>query len=100
MKAQIRNGITHHYVPRSNNQIMIERLVHANAAVSKLTIMGITVLEINIEDRRPVIWVQNSVRCTQLNGATMITRVGPVGREKVMVAPLDKCQVQWMVRGH
>lgn len=88
------------FVPSSNNKIMIERLIHANAAVSKLASMGITVLEINIEDRRPVVWVQNSVRCTQLNGATMITRIGPVGREQIMVAPLDKCQVQWLVRGH
>lgn len=88
------------FVPRSNNAMIIERLFHADTAVKRLARMGITVLEISIEDRRPVIWVQNSVRCTQLNGATMITRVGPVGREKVMVAPLDKCQVQWMVRGH
>lgn len=88
------------YVPRTNNQIIIERLFHADVAVKKLASMGLTVLGINIEDRRPIIWVQNSKACSQLNGGVMVTRVGPLGREQVMVAPLDKCQVQWMVRGN
>lgn len=85
---------------RARNDQVIEQLAQVRMAISRLVHMGLTILSVSIEDRRPCIRVQNSPRCSELHGAAMILRNTPMGRERVMVAPVGSCQVEWVERGH
>lgn len=89
-----------HSTARARNDQVIEQLAQVRLAVSRLVHMGLTILSVSIEDRRPCIRIQNSPRCADLQGAAMILRNGQCGRERVMVAPLGSCQVEWIERGH
>lgn len=89
-----------HHSARSRNDQVIEQLAQVRLAISRLMHMGLTILSVSIEDRRPCIRIQNSPRCAELHGGAMIMRNGPLGRERIMVAPVGSCQVEWIERGH
>lgn len=91
------------------NAHMLDQLTCAQLAVAKLVREGFTVLSVHVEHHRPTIWIQNCAWCGELEGAVMIWRPDPFGAcphcgkahfENVMAAPLEGCQVQWIVRGH
>lgn len=82
------------------NVHMLNALALVRCCVGRLVREGFTVISVNIEQRKPVLWIQRCARCDDLNGAAMISRRDAVGAESIMVAPLDGCQVQWRVGWH
>lgn len=82
------------------NEHVVKSLAQAHRCVAALARDGFTVLSARIEGRKPIVWVQNSARCAQLDGGMMLRRSGPVGPEITMAAERDGCQVQWLVVGH
>ena len=84
----------------AQNEHMLDALALAQMCSAKLIREGFTVLSVHVEQHRPVIWIQNCAWCGELEGAVMIRRRGPFGIEQIMAAPLEGCQVQWIVRGH
>lgn len=82
------------------NVHMLNALALVRCCVGRLVRDGFTVISIHIEQFKPVIWIQRSARCDELNGAAMISRAAAFGTENIMVAPLDGCQVQWRVGWH
>ena len=82
------------------NVHMLDQLDIAYMCATKLVREGFTVLSVHVEHHRPVVWIQNGSLCGELEGAVMIRRPGPHGIENIMAAPLEGCQVQWIVRGH
>jgi hypothetical protein len=83
-----------------HNAHMLDHIACAQLAAAKLIREGFTVLSLHVEHHRPVIWIQNCAWCGELEGAVMISRPGPFGPERIMVAVIEGCQVQWIVRGH
>lgn len=82
------------------NLHVLNMLALARVCVAELVREGFTVLSVNVEHHRPVIWIQNCVRCGDLESAAMIRRRDAFGIESIMAAPLDGCQVQWRVGWH
>lgn len=82
------------------NVHMLNALALVRCCVGRLVREGFTVISINIEQRKPVIWIQCCARCDELKGAAMISRPAAFGTENIMVALLDGCQVQWRVGWH
>lgn len=82
------------------NLHMLNTLALVRCCVGRLVRNGFTVVSIHIEQRKPVIWILRCAQCDELKGAAMITRRGRFGVERIMVAPLDGCQVQWRVGWH
>jgi hypothetical protein len=77
-----------------------EGFAKAQDALDRLQAAGITVLRVEIGDRRPVIRVQNSARLDSLYGVTYRREPSPLGPVLTKAAILEDCQVQWTVRGH
>ncbi|HID48852.1 MAG TPA: hypothetical protein EYP40_04415 [Chromatiales bacterium] len=84
----------------SQNDHILSSTAAAHRCALKLAEDGYTVLSVLIEHRNPVVWVQNCAKCSRLRGASMVRRMGPLGRETIMATQLHGCQVQWVVRGH
>lgn len=82
------------------NHHISECLIKARRALNVLEALGMTVLMIHVEHRKPNIWIANSGKCSQLRGAPACHRHGVNGYETVWVAALEDCQIQWVVRGH
>ena len=102
-------GSTHLLDIGEQNVHMLDQLDSAYMCAAKLVRAGFTVLSVHVEHHRPVVWIQNGSLCGEIEGAVMIRRPGPLGVcphcgkghfENVMAAPLEGCQVQWIVRGH
>lgn len=82
------------------NEHVVRSLVQAQHCITALAREGFTVLGARIEGHKPVVWVQNSARCAQLDGGMMLRRSGPGGPQVTMAADRDGCQVQWLVVSH
>lgn len=81
------------------NDYIAHQVEKVATAVPALAAQGFTVLSVHIAERNPVIWVQRSPRCERLKGAWRVLRAVGQGREAVMAAPYEGCQVQWLERG-
>lgn len=81
------------------NKLMLDTLSDAYRASLELSEQGLTVLNVRIDGRNPIILIKNSARCKALHGTSAAVRSGPKGREQMMVAVVKGCQVQWVVRG-
>lgn len=79
----------------TQNDHILDRMQQAELAVEQLVARGFTVLSVKVEDRNPLIWIQHSARCNQLDGGVHVITQGPRGREEVMAATFEGCQVQW-----
>lgn len=85
---------------QQNNDFILGRLHAAEVCVKWLKERGFAILSVEIAGRNPVVWIQNSSRCQQLSSALLIRRQGLYGTQRVMVAVVEGCQVQWKTSGH
>lgn len=74
-------------------------MVAAHQCVARLMREGFTVLAVHVGNRNPRIVIQSSARCERLRGAVAIRMCARDGRQSVMVAELEGCQVQWTEKG-
>ena len=84
----------------SQNQHIQRSVNHTQKAVDWLINNEFTILSVYAEGFRPIIWIQNETRCSELNGGMMVSRSTPIGPETIMAAIVNECQVQWVIRGH
>lgn len=82
----------------NQNDLISARLFQAADAVKGLLKMGLSVLYTRVENRRTVIGLRQPPR-GQLHGAPTVMRGTTQGREYVMAAPYQGCQVQWTEKG-
>lgn len=82
------------------NRHMLDSLASAYRAAQALVDDGYTVLDVTVGKRNPLVIIQNCGRCHKLRGVSATRRVGPLGREQVMVAMVHGAQVEWVVRGN
>ena len=82
------------------NKHILDTLTSAYRAALHLAEEGFTVLDVRIGTRNPRVFIQNCGRCRKLRGTSAAVRVGPQGREHVMVANVHGAQVEWIVRGN
>jgi hypothetical protein len=83
----------------SQNSRIILGMWKAHTAVQCLRQHGITVLKVEVEHTRPILWVQPSERCVVLEAEEMHIRSGTSRPQRVMLAKVGGCRVQWPVRG-
>jgi len=82
------------------NKHIQQQVQLTTACVAQLVDAGFTVLVIQIENSKPAVWIEHSMKCSVLKGVMVMRRHGERGPEMVMAAVLEGCQVQWVVRGH
>lgn len=82
----------------AQNRHVLDQLSRAYRCALHLTDAGFTVLSVHIECRRPVLWIQHAPACAHLGGVWIVHHPTPRGAERVMVAVIEGCQVQWMAR--
>lgn len=81
---------------------IIRKLHQAEAAVTMLLSMGVEISHIEIAGIRPRIWLHGKDEALRAQFSSGIHRINPVGysggRETIMAAPFQGCQLQWGVQ--
>jgi hypothetical protein len=85
-------------VPAPGPAHLEDGLRSALAATEKLHAEGFTVIAVRIDDRKPVLWIQNPAG--RLQGVMVSRERKDHGPERVMVARYDGVQVRWTVWGN
>lgn len=83
----------------TQNAHMLDELTAARACLEALVREGYTVLRIEVESARPVLWVQACAHCDKLAGAWYRLESGPLGRTYTWQANVLGCRVQWVTDG-
>lgn len=87
--------------PRPVNDIWLDRLHTAIAAVIVLKRNGHTVIDLALEGVSPRIWIENCARCAEMPEAYSIKwGFDAFGAYQVKEVKLDAVRVCWIVRGH
>lgn len=81
------------------NVHMCDQLSAAQACLEALVRAGYTVLRIEVEGARPVLWVQACAHCEKLAGAWYRIEGGPLARTYTWQANVLGCRVQWVTDG-
>lgn len=71
----------------------------AMACVEELARDGFTVLRVEVEGGRPVIWIQACGRCSRLGGSWYRRAHTGGGLEFTWQAEVGGCRVQWKTKG-
>lgn len=77
---------------------ILDELYQAELAVERLVKMGIDVSHVDISDRKPRIWLRGrdeDLRNQFGGGMHIIQPAVNGGREAVMAAQFEGCQLQW-----
>ena len=80
---------------------VLKKLLQAEVAVNHLLGMGVEVSHVDISEARPRIWLRGkdeSLRALFTSGIHLIRPAAHGGRETVMAAPFQGCQLQWGVQ--
>lgn len=80
----------------AQNAHMLEGMASVGACLDALVRDGYTVLRIDLEYARPVLWVQACPHCDKLAGAWYRIEGGPAGRTYTWQANVLGCRVQWL----
>ena len=87
--------------PRPSNDILLDRLHSAMAALIVLKRNGYQVINIALEGISPRLWIENCARCSELPEAiTVKWGYDSLGAYQVREIKLHAVRVCWIVRGH
>ena len=90
---------THHRKLNVQNAHIMAGALDAELAIDRLVALGFTVLRVEIEGLRPVIWIQACRRCRELGGAWYRRESSSAGVEFTWQAALCGCQIRWKTKG-
>ncbi|WP_275100112.1 hypothetical protein [Sedimenticola hydrogenitrophicus] len=83
----------------AQNAHMQAKLADAGACLEALIRHGYTVLRIELEGAKPVVWIQGCAQCDKLIGAWYRIEGTHQGRRYTWQAPVLACRVQWQTQG-
>lgn len=81
-----------------SNAHLIEKLIAAAGAIDVLNEMNISIIDVDINRRTPVLKVLHCAAVKRLNGVRFAYRGGPCGRINCVQAPLNNCRVEWEIQ--
>lgn len=76
------------------------RCKNAEQAADMLSQDGFEVIAVDLNSKKPIIWIANSVHCKNLKSAEIGSTQTVRGKLRVFAAPYNGCQVQWQVVGN
>jgi len=80
----------------TQNHLILYYLTRAKTVAQRLADQGHTIERIEMNGGRPVIWIQNTERCHELDGAWYRREIGTHGQHYTHQAIIDGCRVQWV----
>lgn len=83
----------------AQNEHMKAKLDEATACLKALIRHGYTVLRIELEGPRPVVWIQGCTQCDKLIGSWYRIEGTPQGRRYTWQANVLGSRVQWQTQG-
>jgi hypothetical protein len=79
----------------THNEQVIARLEVAAQAISQLSDLGLTVLDVHLGAARPRLEVARAAACARLGGAWYRREYSAGGCRQRLAAPFCGCQVEW-----
>ena len=85
------------HIPRQDQNEHVRACIFKVAdAYTWLTNKGFTILRVVVEDSKPVVWIQNCPRVTQLRGVWYRRERAHSGTSTTWQATVRGCRVQWI----